>query len=394
MRDAILLFVGALLGILGDEVYGALKAWLRNFRSRRSATHFDRSTDPAMHALNICQIFDASERAHLLYRPATIQNGPLVPVMPDLDDILVGALDPASDMPLRLEALERDELPYSASLVRKMRQSGLNLWDGAICYAPADPFTDSMLSVRVCNYFAYVDFGNRMLNESRTTSGKKPILAGLTDFQTALSGSLKPSLMAVATTCVFDSAEGPVVALHRRSNEVVNSRNQVSVIPSFAIEPNMAGSERSRYGILTYNLLKEIVEEFFDEEDVEHAGDQLRPSPDWVFLSQNGLLLIDELDAGRLTIACTGAAIELSDGTLQIALLAHFASPDYLRELKLSIKGNWEGTSPVGPPIEFVPLEGSRIDKLLASRELAPMSAYSLDRARQATRDIGPRAAR
>jgi hypothetical protein len=390
MRDAVLLLVGALLGILVGEMYGVLKAWLRKFRSQRSATHFDRSTDSAMHARHLCQIFSVSGRAHLLYRPATIQNGPLVPVMPDPEDTLVGPLDPASDLPLRLEALERDELPYSASLVRKMRRGGLNLWDGAICYAPADPFTDSVLSVRVCNYFAYVDFGNRLLNESRTTSGKKPILAGLADFQTALSGSLRPALMAVATTCVFDDAEGPVVAVHRRSSEVVNSRNQVSVIPSFAIEPNMAGRERSRYGILTYNLLKEIVEEFFDEEDVEHAGDQLRPSPDWVFQSPNGRQLIGELDAGRLTITCTGASIELSDGTLQIALLAHFTSPDYLRELKLSIKGNWEGTSPIGPPIEFVPLEGDRIDKLLASREMAPMSAYSLDKARQATRNTGP----
>ncbi|WP_454857702.1 hypothetical protein [Promicromonospora soli] len=392
MRDAILLIVGVVVGILGDEVYGALKARLRSFRNRRSATQFDRSTDPAIHAENICQILDASGRAHLLYRPATIQDGPLVPVMPDRDDILVGPLDPTSDMPVRLESLERDELPYSASLVRKMRQGGLNIWDGAICYAPAAPFTDSVLSVRVCNYFAYVDFGNRLLNESRTTTGKKPILAALTDFQTALGGSLKPALMAVATTCVFDDADGHVVALHRRSGEVVNARNLVSVIPSFALEPSRTGSERSRYGILTYNLLKGIVEEFFDEEDVAHAGDQLRPSPDWVFRSQDGRKLIDELDAGRVAITCTGASIELSDGTLQIALLAHFSSADYLRELKLSIKGNWEG-SPVGPPIEFVPLEGDRIDKLLASRELVPMSAYSLDRARQAMRKTGPAAA-
>lgn len=393
MLDVILLVVGVLVGILGEEVYRAFKAWLHGFRNRQSTTRFDRSTNPAMHAENICQILDASGRAHLLYRPVTIQNAPLVPVMPDTDDILVGPLDPASDMPLRLESLKPDELPYSTSLIRKMRRGGLNIWDGAICYAPADPFTDSVLNIRVCNYFAYVDFGNRLLNESRTTTGKKPILAALTDFQAALGGSLKPALMAVATTCVFEGTDGPVVALHRRSGEVVNARDLVSVIPSFAIEPNMAGSERSRYGILTYNLLKEIVEEFFDEEDVDRAGDQLRPSPDWVFRSQDGHQLVDELDAGRLAITCTGASIELSDGTLQIALLAHFSSPAYLRELKLSIKGNWEGTSPAGPPIEFVPLEGDRIDQLLASRELVPMSAFSLDRARQVMRRTGPAAA-
>jgi hypothetical protein len=60
----------------------------------------------------------------------------------------------------------------------------------------------------------------------------------------------------------------------------------------------------------------------------------------------------------------------------------------------LSIKGNWEGTSPVGPPIEFVPLEEDRVDKLLASRGLVLMSAYSLDRARQAMRNVGPAATR
>lgn len=387
MPELLLLVVGVVVGIVADELYTAVKSRLGGLRERRAASNFARSTDPVSHAENVSRIFADSGREHLLYRLATLSPGPLLPVMPDPADSLVGTVNPASDLPFRLVSTERDELPYRKSLVRVMQRAGLNLWDGAICYAPPNPFEDSTLMLRVCNFFAYVDRGNRVLAESRKVTGEKPILGALQSFETALSGHLLPSVVSVAATCVFDDGHEKLVALHRRSNQVVNARGLVGVAPNFVVEPNTVGGERSRFGILTYNLLKEVVEEFFDDEEVVHAGDQLRPSPDWVFRTDAGVKLINELDSGRLTITCTGTCIDLSDGALITTVLAHFTSPEYLREVKLSTRGSWEAAAADGPLIKFLPIESPEVDQLLAGRDFIGSSAFSLDRARLVLRE-------
>ncbi|SDU53456.1 hypothetical protein [Jiangella alkaliphila] len=224
--------------------------------------------------------------------------------------------------------------------------------------------------------------GDRILHESDAADGDKPLLLGtFRGFDEAVAGPLRPVVISATAACVFEHADGGrEVALQRRSDRVVTPRGMYAVAPVFGLEPNVLGWSRSRFGLVTYNVLKEILEEFFDEEELSRAADQpVAAHPDWVFHSEHGRRLVAELDAGRLRLRCTGAAIDISDGSVVLAVLTHFTSPAYADELKLTARGSWESATAGGPRIEFAPLDGRELTALMTADTMTASSIFSLD---------------
>lgn len=91
------------------------------------------------------------------------------------------------------------------------------------------------------------------------------------------------------------------------------------------------------------------------------------------------------VNARGMTLSCTGMGIDLSDGSLTLALLARFPDSAYLDHVRATATGSWESeqASRERPAVEFPDLDDPRLAEMVASGAMEPSSAFSLDLARQ-----------
>lgn len=325
MRDAILLTPGAIAGVIAAELYSPLKARFLALRSRRDLRSSTTRDDPRNHAANVVEIFREKGFAGNLYETTSTTAGRTLPILADVSERFVGPLAADSDWPLEVSAAPRSELAVNDRVIGEAARHGVELWDGTVLYATGWNASAARLEAARCNYYSYVSFGEQVLRESDSVRGGKPYLELTHHFDQAIHSSRGPTAIAAATTCVFESAEGHRTAVHQRPSSVVNARGMYAVTPVNGIEPNSSGTERSRYGVVVYNVLKEVLEEFFGIAEINRNSDQPYAShPDLIFATPIGEQLVAELDAGRLKLFCDGACIDLTDGSLIMAVSAHF----------------------------------------------------------------------
>lgn len=380
------MLIGLALGIASDELWGRFRARLGRSWRRRKSSAFTRSTDAVAHARNLVGIYTAQGLGDSLYSLKTSADTIIVPVLPLRDKRWTGLLSPEDDAPLQIMATERVAFPHDASRIERLRKEGLRLWDGSILYSLNRGRIQDTLPVGVCNYFAYVDLGDRVLRESDTVHGKKPLLRGvLASFNRAISGELQPVVLSAAATCVFESSEGRLVVMQHRSDEVVNARGLIGVCPNFGLELNEVSGTRSRFGVIAYNFMKEFLEELLNQKDARHVAESPRVgNPDIIFESDHGKRLVEEIDSHRLKIYLTGAVIDPSDGSLAFSLLAHFTSIEYTAWLRDAAIGSWESAAQLGTPkLEFRKFCEPEIQNLMSPDHMISSSLYSLDRARE-----------
>lgn len=383
--------IGIVVGIFGDEAWDVSKRVFHAHRRKQQTHRFRKSTDAVRHARNLLEIYARHGLSNSLYSLQSVARKVAIPVIPMPGKNWVGDLDPSDDSPLRIDNTKRVEFEYDSARIRGLKKLGLKLWDGSILYSINDRELHGSLTVGLCNYFAYVDLGARVFAESASSRGKKPLLLKhLSTFGEALGSGLKPIVVSAAATCVFETVQGPMVALQHRSQNVVNARGLVGVAPIFGLELNTTSGNRSKYGLLTYNFLKEMLEEFFNQKEARRAGDRPQVSdPDSLFATKQGRRLVRELSLGNLKIYVTGAVIDPSDGSLVISLLAHFTSPDYVELLMSTATGSWESESIKSEPkIKLQPLDSPETESLMSIENMIASSIYSLDRARLTLHDL------
>lgn len=385
MRDVILLALGAVAGVLATELYSVLKRRYLARRSRKGLSSWTERDDPRRHAANVVAVVDGGAAVRSLYATRTTVDERVLPVLPVVDGSFVGPLEPSSDWPLAVSREARREMPVDERVITRSKKRGVELWDGTILHATGRDDAAGLLHVARCNYYSYVSFGEKVLRESDSTRGRKPYLRTVDRLGEAFRSAQGPTAVAAATTCVFESGTEPVTVLHRRSTSVVNGRGMYAVTPVFGIEPNFSGAETSRFGVVVYNVLKEILEEVFGVDEIKLSNNRPQaPHPDWIFTTEAGERLVAELDEGRLSLSCTGACVDLTDGSLILAVTAHFRDPAFLARLKLEARGSYEAGWFDDRQFEFLPLAGSEIEARMTVDRMIGSSAYSLDRARLA----------
>jgi len=165
----------------------------------------------------------------------------------------------------------------------------------------------------------------------------------------------------------------------------MNLSNIRAVVPTFGLESNAFGQQRSAYSLLFYNYLKEFGEELFDLEEVIHARTARRANPDWIFELPELVRVKREVTSGRLRLTWTGLSISPFGGIVNVAMLAVSTSESFFSFIKRTTKANWEATEGglPNPPIEYIRLDDPQIDAWVDAGLLSANSAFALDRARQ-----------
>lgn len=159
--------------------------------------------------------------------------------------------------------------------------------------------------------------------------------------------------------------------LGRRSADVVNAANTVSVVPAFGMEPNLKGKSRSRFSLRFYNFLKEFLEEVFDAEELTDTSQSRTISTDAIFDSDDARQALRQFETGAAHLIGTGFGLVLTQGNVVYAMHAHFSSPDFYEYVRTRGRGSWEANG----SLWFEPVE--QVPELLV--EMPAPSAFAVD---------------
>lgn len=388
-RDIALLVLGAALGVAADRGWDlAVRATgIRRSASRRSKRL---RTESSIRG-EILRFYDDHGLGDSLYTPKRLPLG-RIPMLAFPGGF--GLAIPSVDFGIELSDARKVPMRVDRAAIARREAAGGRLWDGDLLYlrqAAMPPASSGgswqampTLETGVTNYFSFVTAADEWRKEASGSAGDRLLRTHYRDIATLLTQPPRPLALSAAAVCIFHTSQGPLLPLAMRSNEVVNAMGDFSLVPTFGLEPNIKGVAVSRFDLITYNFLKEFLEEVYGLREAEHAADSGRLHPDSIFETAQAARLCAEFDEGRARLLVTGISGELTDGSLAISLLAEFSSEEFFPEVLKAARPSWEWQAAPGSDqhIQFYPLGALReAAETSVLSGLAHSAVFSLDRA-------------
>jgi hypothetical protein len=382
-KDLYLLVLGAILGALASLPMAPLSAkfsaaitrrvvslWLRGDKDERLVTMYRRA---------------GLESA--LYRPQSIGDSLPIPLLATSEDSFSADVDPQRDDGLIVYDVNASEtFDVGTRFVRWFARRGVRLFDGQILWVRQKSSGSDgkvRLTISKARYFAYAQNCYRLEREI-AAPWRRPTLhmSHLRRFDDALGGGLRPQVLGGIAATLFDDVDGTYVALARRSANVLTGPRMYSVIPAFGMESAGPGS---KYALFFHNYLREFCEEFFDLEELIHAGERKGLDSDWFLEFPQATAVLEQVHLQKFKLRRMAAAIGLHDGALNFGLAAHFTDPAFLQWVRLQILLNWESApeTSLEPSLELLRIDDPKLDEWARSGLLASQSVFALDLARQ-----------
>ena len=239
-----------------------------------------------------------------LFRPGLINQGRPISIVHDPDATMTGLVEPGEDSFVVMGAPERRQFAVEPAAIRRRQTAGASLWDGTLLYA-ADlslgPAGSTRVTAGACNFYSYVTVADRIqaaLLEPDKPRHQALLEHNLSSVSAIAMADYEPVCLAAATTCVFETDDGPLLLLTERAEEVVNALGTYCVIPTFGLESPVVDGVRSEYGTVFYNFAKEFLEEVYGQEELIRAATSESLDPDAIFESNQARSLLDQFGTG------------------------------------------------------------------------------------------------
>lgn len=388
-KDVLLLILGALSGVAATALYNSSKAAISKKTRQVLVGRRERRASTGLVAKGTVAYYAEHGASGRLYIPIMVAGrNPVAAVGTTTDGFPIDILRSDGEL-VRLDpGAEREVLPFDRRLIESQVKRGARIFDGEILYVKdREPVGDGRIRLVAgrCNFFSYATLTLRLQEEVtrlRSSSKYREFLAALSpDAPT----EVQPQAMGCSCATVFETENGPMLAVSRRSSEVVTAASSRATLPSFGMETHALGGHASEHGLFYHNYVREFAEEFFDLEELVHMMMSRRSDPDWIFQLPQVAMIDDQVKSGNLDLQCMGMACNPHDGALNFILLGHFRSADFYRWVRRESRANWESNanSPGDAPIEFIGLFDRKIDDWVDEGHIHGCSVVSIDLARQ-----------
>lgn len=389
-----------LVGAVPSAVIAMLLQWIWNrskgavqsgVSSNRSARHIHKHEN--LHSV-IANVYASERLEGGLYRPTAIAEtetailfDPKVSVRQSssVDDLVV------------IDDAERKELGVSQRIINMRLRAGGKLWDGDLLYLRSAEMDEDQggvtvktLHAGVTNYFSHVTSSERW-RRTLTRGGIREVAkTNYRSLTSLLQDPPAPVALSAAAVCAFWTDDGWRIPMSMRSSSVVNAMGRAGVIPTFGFESNQRSAIGSQFGVVTFNFMKEFLEELGGNEDAEHSADSEAVDPDAIFSSPLAKDLMTEFETGGVSLKALGLGGELTDGSISISLLAVFSRPEFYRRVMREAHLNWEWHQGRDRLILWQPEDDPASSPLLKGARLANTSVLALDLALPLLRGQNP----
>ncbi len=384
IATVLLLLLGAGVGVAVDR--GVEFARTLSKKQMASRARRARNTDFDVHALiDVLPTTKVSDHLRL----ATIRISGTENHMPIATADELRRCWPLSLMGPSPIELDSDWLSYPADVdvvERHAADTGCRVFDGTILclesfHSSLD--TENPIVVRPASFYSYATnkiLRSRSLSRLSQTRRNNQKITEFFDVESYIRTGAGPCVVGCETVLGEIRDGKPYVLLKHRSDRVLTAPNTYAFVPGFGLEPNTAGDDISKLGLLQHNILRELSEELLGVKELEEPAEARRPTPDWFLDKPRVKEVRKSWGSGEIKAHLLGAGYSCpyGPGFVVVVLLVH---GDPFGWSKLMMRGNWEAARHDWnePSLNFVPLDDGPIESLIEAGEVAPPSSFAFE---------------
>lgn len=340
---------------------GSLEKWLTGYYSERGASA---SLPTIRH--------NSKVRTLPLYAPKAWRWGP------DVSPLKLGDFEAVLSSG-NLVHRDANEQPPDAVRARG-KALGRAIWNGDAMEILALPdHYQSSVRARNVGYFHIAEPMIRLEDEAATCAPSRWRRPKIRDGRPCPPLATVTGLGGTAVV-VYDSDEGARLLIHRRSRDVATNPGLWCTIPTFIVEdPTASGRERTSYDLTVWNVLREVLEEVFDIDEVTRA--HRRTNADWFFDEVSfASELAAQYQSGAVQLFHLGWSLNLLNGLLDSMTLVYVRGDRNLYEkLFKNVKGSKLEVDDRDGSILWLPLDSSTLRDLMVEPTFHAGSALAID---------------
>lgn len=326
------LLVGAILG----TIVGLILQSLRNYTSR-AISKIKNSRILVylrynIRAKKLRKLLDQAEGC--FYSPKTLK-GRSIQLLTCEKWIQERILLPYGESPIVL--LENDKYNNKNSTLHfDNNVSVARLFDGKICKI-ASYNDDKKFIVSSIKYQEYVAKKLQVDNSLITTSKSTRLLVKET--HNAMNHPDQLIVLGATVALVQRTGNKYESLIHTRSSNVFVDPEKISFLPTFGVEDNRVGDISSKFGLLQHNIIREIGEEIFGNEEMV---DNLKYDPDWFINSSNMQSLIKDWEQEKFVLKLLGISVDPWNPSVHFSLVAVSEIESFWTEYLKTGSLSWE----------------------------------------------------
>lgn len=377
--EILLLFAGALLGVVADRVWDALKdGWSR----RRALTIRERALESS-NPVAVSRWLEEYYSGDQLYRAKISGVTGVVPMFTCPEWLFSAALQHVQEYVRILPGHPATRPEVDLKLIERRRRRGQRLFDNPTFYVekPLSPG----VQVGVTSYFAVatrlIELEDEVFSAIEKGRGKTPVRDQyLPDADAALEYRRTPLSFGINAGFVIAGKSGRRLILQTRSRSTLTFGGATAVFPAFGLAP--IGTIHDARELITLNFIKEYLEEFFDYEDLIDVLAQRRADPLWFKELPESREIQAAIRSGILRFRVLGLGMDALSGTTTLGILAELLDEDLGNSILRRIRGNWEVADPDSEraTIWASDVYDPRLGQLLHEGSLHPSSAFTISR--------------
>jgi hypothetical protein len=284
-----------------------------------------------------------------------------------------------------IQTMKREVEPAIPKVIaRREAKFGQRIWNGeSLAFTALPKSYGEEVRVRTAGYFDIAKPMIELENEAFRRSGTRLALSAPLS-RAPLQTDRPIGMGGTAIFVVDDGVDGPSTLIHRRSMEVATMPGIWCTTPTYIFEDPMAGGrDPSRLDAITWNVVREVLEEVFGHEDVSRSS--RRSNADW-FLDETdqGRNISDLLDSGHLSLFHLGWSQNLLNGLVDVMTLVYLVGDStVINSVRKQVSGSKSEVDDQIGSIRWIPLFSEELSKMCAKPTFHATGALTVKLARE-----------
>ena len=376
--EIILLFIGAMLGVLFSEMYNKVivnkitQYKTEKFREMRRAIY----SDPEIHLFiqNYYKERDAYEEL-FNYEVQNYSGKILFLTSPEWSSLRIDIF--RNNNILHFVDSEKTNFEIDNRMIEKRKKYGQRIFP-AECLVLSRALEVGCIEVKKCSFYEKLTLIDRLENETykaakcRNKRRLKYRDCIMGNFKSALCEKNQPVSLGCHVIFALKLNGKIKIALHERSQETFTYGGYWASIPVFGIVPIPLQQNRND-NILLYNILKEYSEELFDRTVL--AKEERHVSPFWFYSKfPETIDILKSLEKRESECLMLGYGFDAINGLSIIASLLYVSDEVLAEKILNTCRVNWE----VKSQVIFYDLDAPEIMTYFKEKRYQTGTAYAL----------------
>jgi hypothetical protein len=400
VKDAVLLVLGALLGVFAPEMYKHFAKRHADARGRAKAEERNKATDPARVSQYLTSHYLRDPESSHVFTAKVGSHSSRIPFLSEPSWQLVDSGEETPKVSYLFGATPDLTLAVDHSLIDFRRKLGQRIWDAPAMFCSgivSQGDGNAQIRTGKCDYLAVVSSTiraeERVFDRVRCQLAGEQPRVGLPSLRSIREGQTAPTLIGCAVLFAFRKGDTYSILLGTRSKETATFGGTLGTLPNYGLTPKIPIESSpleaedsdprisfvNRYTLSTFNFVKEFAEELYGNTALDNPLLAKKLSDTWFYELPECKKLLHWMKEDKVDVRFLGFGFDLLNCGCVLAHLAVVDDPTVGDQLLNEIRLNWEIThhnSRAG--FMLVPLDSPILEHTLRDHMFHAGAAFAL----------------